>query len=176
MRKLAQIWVETVVYTIIGLALIGMVLTFALPKIQESKDRLVVEQTIYALSNLDSKLTETAEVPGNVRIAELRIQRGSLNLDGKNDSISFTIEDLRKPYSQNGSEISLGRISLLSLQGQKYSKVSVSINYRYNITVNDLDKVETLTPSPLPRRIAIEDKGVQSDGRIRINVKEVQGG
>lgn len=175
MKKLGQVWIETVIYTIIGLALIGMVLAFALPKIQESKDRLVVEQTIYALSNLDNKITEAAEVPGNVRIAELRIQRGALNILGKNDSLVFTIEDLRKPYSQNGSKISSGRISFISTQGQKYSSINISIDYRYNITVNDNDVDELMTPSPLPRRISIENKGLQ-DGKIRIDIKEVQSG
>ena len=41
-----QIWVETVLYTLIALALIGITLAFVMPKINESKNNLIVEQTI----------------------------------------------------------------------------------------------------------------------------------
>ena len=68
MVKKAQIWIETVLYTLIGLALIGIVLTIVTPKINEQKDRSVIEQSIEALNNFDSKITETLDRGGgNVR-------------------------------------------------------------------------------------------------------------
>ena len=42
----AQVWVETAVYTIIGLAIIGIILAIANPSIQRYKDNAVIEQTI----------------------------------------------------------------------------------------------------------------------------------
>ena len=36
--KRGQVWVETVIYTLIGLAIIGVVMAAALPKINERKD------------------------------------------------------------------------------------------------------------------------------------------
>jgi uncharacterized membrane-anchored protein YitT (DUF2179 family) len=37
-ERIGQIWIETVLYTLIGLALIGMVLAFIMPKINETKE------------------------------------------------------------------------------------------------------------------------------------------
>ena len=35
-----QVWVETVLYTLIGLALIGVVLAIITPKINETRDKI----------------------------------------------------------------------------------------------------------------------------------------
>ena len=51
-----QIWVETVIYTLIGLALMGLVLAFVMPKINESKDRIILQQTITSLNDIDEKI------------------------------------------------------------------------------------------------------------------------
>ena len=40
-NKGGQVWVETVVYTLIGLVLISLVLAFATPAIQKQKDNAV---------------------------------------------------------------------------------------------------------------------------------------
>jgi len=37
--KRAQVWVETVIYTLIGLSIMGVVLAVAIPKINETKDK-----------------------------------------------------------------------------------------------------------------------------------------
>ena len=55
-RKDGQVWVETVIYTLIGLAIIALVLTAALPKINAKKDEMMIEQSIEALGNIDSKV------------------------------------------------------------------------------------------------------------------------
>ena len=41
-----QIWVETMVYTLIAFALIGIVLMFVKPKIEEIQDTSIIEQSI----------------------------------------------------------------------------------------------------------------------------------
>ena len=43
--KKAQVWIETVIYTLIALALIGTVLAFVKPKIQEIQDKIVKIQS-----------------------------------------------------------------------------------------------------------------------------------
>ena len=55
-NKKGQVWIETVLYTLIGISLIGLVLAFVTPKINEAKDRAVVEQTINSLSTFDEKM------------------------------------------------------------------------------------------------------------------------
>ena len=39
-NRRGQVWVETVIYTLIGMAVIGLVLAGALPKINEKKDEI----------------------------------------------------------------------------------------------------------------------------------------
>ena len=68
----AQVWIETVLYTLIGLALIGIVLTFVMPRINEAKDKIVVEQTIASLNAFDEKIQMTLQAPGSRRRVEDR--------------------------------------------------------------------------------------------------------
>src|SRR3989344_7977654 len=49
-----QIWVETVVYTLIAFTLIGLVLAFIKPKIEEIQDKGIVEQSVSVLQDMDS--------------------------------------------------------------------------------------------------------------------------
>ena len=56
MRKKGQIWIETVLYTLIGLSLIGLVLAFVTPKINEARDNLVIEQTKDVMKIFDDKI------------------------------------------------------------------------------------------------------------------------
>ena len=48
-RKKGQIWVETVIYTLIAFAMIGLALSFVKPKIDEIQDRGIIEQSITLL-------------------------------------------------------------------------------------------------------------------------------
>ena len=54
MEKKGQVWVETVIYTLIAFVMIGAVLAFVRPKIEEFQDKAVVEQTISALEDINS--------------------------------------------------------------------------------------------------------------------------
>ena len=79
-NKRGQIWVETVLYTLIGLTLIGIVLAIVTPKINESRDRIVVEQSIESLKIFDEKIKEVSEnAVGNTRvISQFELGRGEL--------------------------------------------------------------------------------------------------
>ena len=46
-KKIGQVWIETVLYTIVGLAIIGIVLGFAMPKINQAKDNALIEPVSY---------------------------------------------------------------------------------------------------------------------------------
>ena len=62
MNLKGQVWIETVVYILIGLALIAIVLAFVMPRINEEKNKAIVEQTIKALSVLDDKINEVVPI------------------------------------------------------------------------------------------------------------------
>ena len=88
MNKKGQIWVETVVYTLIAFTLIGLVLTFAKPKIEEIQDKGLIEQSIKVLDDIDL-IIKTLGGSGNQRLIMLGISKGTLNIDGKNDRLFF---------------------------------------------------------------------------------------
>jgi len=102
MSKHSQVWVETSIYTLIGLTLIAVVLTVALPQIEKIKDRETIKQTIVALNLLNQKITETREAPSSTRIYDLFLSKGKIEIDCEKDIISYTLENTRLEFSQIG--------------------------------------------------------------------------
>ncbi len=165
--KKGQVWIETVLYTLIGLALIGMVLGFAMPKITDAKDKAAIEQTIKSLDDFDGKMN-TLLIPGNVRIYELTLKRGSLNFNLANNKVSFIIDDLRKPYSEPGVDIAAGRIIIRSEKGQKDSSVILTLNYDLDIVYGAGDEntgEKKFNPASIPYKFSMTNIGT---GKIRI--------
>ena len=84
MKKRGQIWVETVVYTLIAFALIGLVLAFVKPKIEEIQDKAVLDQSAGILEEIDS-IVKNLGSPGNQRLIELGISKGKMTKYVYND-------------------------------------------------------------------------------------------
>lgn len=162
-NKKAQIWIETVLYTLIGLALIGLVLAFVMPRVNESKDKLVVDQSISSLNSIDKIINEIWLSPGNQRPITLTVKRGELSIDSQNDLFVFTIDDLNKPFSQPETPIAFGKIVAISHKGPKLSSITLTLNYsgQVNITYNGMDSpiVKKFTAAPLAYRITLSSKG-----------------
>ena len=80
MKKGGQVWIETVIYTLIAFGLIAAVLAFVKPKIDEAQDKAVIEQSISMVKAVDSLIRETIQGgAGNKRILEISIKKGSLS-------------------------------------------------------------------------------------------------
>ena len=159
--KKAQAWVETVVYTLIGLSIIGIIIGVATPKIKEMTDNAIVEQTITAMSQLDSKIVSTQSAVGNSRQADFRIKKGEMLIDGKEDKIYFIVTDTTLLFSQPGTPISYGDISILTEEvGKKYN-INLILDYSgiYDIKFNGADDVEKLTSAPTIYQILMENQG-----------------
>ena len=164
-----QIWVETVIYTLIGLALMGLVLAFVMPKINESKDRIILQQTITSLNDIDEKINSVLQATGNIRTLDLVMKRGELTFDAPNNKIIFTMPDSRVLFSEPGAEVNIGRIKILTQEGAKVHAVSLTIDYSQNITFNGRDILQKLTQAPSPYKISIEY--LQSaDGQKSVNI------
>jgi len=160
-NKKAQVWIETVLYTLIGLALIGMVLGFALPKINASKDRILVEQAITAMSDIDAKISEVLKTPGNVRHISTTIRKGDLTVNGSSDTIIFSLTNLAVLYSEPGVSVNMGNVKVVSEKGQKTNSATLTLDYSdkgYNITVDGSDGLKKFTASSTPYDIRIESK------------------
>jgi len=167
MSRKAQIWIETVIYTLIGLAIIGIVLGIIKPAIEERKDSISIAQSIDLLNVIDSKINEIKYVPGNAREMEIKISRGKLIVDSQGDKVQILIEDSKTPYSEEGIEVSVGSIGALTeKKGSKYS-VSLTLDYKQklNITYMGGELNHTFQAAASPYNVAIKNKGAIGEGQ-----------
>lgn len=161
--KKGQVWMETVIYTLIGLALIGIILAIVTPKINESRDRIVVDQAIGALNDFGEKIREVLDrPPGNKRVInEFLMKRGEFVVDGANDEIFFLLDGLGKPYSEPGVAIESGWVTILTQEGQKDYSVKLSLNYfnLSDITYRGEDITKQFGPTSVPYSFSVEGLG-----------------
>ncbi len=167
-----QVWVETVLYTLIGLGLIGVTLAIAMPKITEARERAVVEQSISAMNILNDKVREVLDRgEGNSRIvSEFMVQRGKLVVDGNNEQIIFVIDNMKSVYSEPGTAIYSGPIKILTEEGQGKNKVSLTLDYSgsVDLTYSDRQEVEEFSQASIPYSFKIENRGATTLTEINI--------
>ena len=164
LHRKGQIWVETVVYTLIGLALIGLVLAILTPQIKEFRDRAIIEQTIESLNTIDSKIVEILDAPGNKRKVALTLERGTLFIDTFADELRFFLSDAHVRYSEPGASLDIGRITVTTqVHGELYN-ITLGIDYPYNLTFDGADSPypEEFTPVSIPYDFFVENHGVQN--------------
>ena len=54
--KVAQVWVETAIYTLIGLTIIAIVMSVATPQIEKMKEKAIIGQTLEAMNHLNNEI------------------------------------------------------------------------------------------------------------------------
>lgn len=178
--KVGQVWIETVLYTLIGLSLIGIILAIVLPKISEAKDRIVIEQTMESLNVLDEKINDVIDRgPGNVRIIpEFKIKRGSLYIDGLNDKIVFKLDELKKPYSEPNVQVQSGKFKVFSEEKKKGdNNLTITLEYsgKIDLAYETSNKEKKLSAAGIPYKLSIENLGV-SNSLLQINIEEISRG
>lgn len=162
--KRGQVWIETVIYTLIGLVIIGTVLAFALPAIQKQKDKATISNSVDSLNELDNNILDvTRSGVGNTRVMDFLIGRGSLSINPLSNQINFEIDDSSYEYSQPGYDVKLSGTNekiLTTKNGNKF-KVLITLDYsnKVNITFNNQETNKTLTTVPTPYSIVVENNG-----------------
>jgi type II secretory pathway pseudopilin PulG len=176
-KKKAQVWIETVIYTLIGITIIGIVLAVAKPKIDEKQDEVVIEQAIESLNIIDNKIFEVQRGVGNRRSIDLTVGNGAFIVDQENDVIYWKI-DSSFEYSELGNAIDVGRIRVNTTLGDPY-EVGLAIHYegidlrnQYNPErINSGNEGEQrFDQAPTPYTILIENQGIGSQGELIIDV------
>ncbi len=172
-RKRGQIWVETIIYTLVAFALIGLVLAFVKPKIEEIQDKGIIEQSISVLENIDL-IIKTLGDPGNQRVINLKISKGVLNIDGVNDKLFFEIES-RHVYSEPGEEITIGNIVVLTEKRGKINDVTLTRTYsgKYDITYDDRDELKEIGKTSTSYTLLIANKGKDASNKPIINIEVI---
>ena len=163
---------ETVIYTLIGLAVIGLVMAAALPKINQKKDEAIIEQSIDALGNIDDKIYEVVNSGiGNRRvIPSLKIGKGELVIDMEADTISWEL-DSRFEYSEEGATVSVGKLSVTTTSGDPW-KVELKSAYGVDLRFDGSDSgSKRIGVSPTPYKFIIENVG-EEDGNVVIDLRE----
>ena len=168
LKKRGQIWVETVLYTLIGLAVIGILLGVSKPKIDQIKDKAIIEQTIESMNRIDSKIFEVQRAPGNVRVIEIKISKGRLIITPGTDTISWEIDSKYK-YSQVGSVVDIGNLKVLTSGEGDDHKVTLTSSYSVDLTYNGKDQLKEFTGAPSPYKVRIENMG-SSGGNLNIDL------
>lgn len=164
-NKKGQIWVESVLYTLIGLALIALVLAFVMPKINETKDRAMIEQSISSLNVIDEKLNIVLEESaGNVRTLELTIKKGYLTIDSGKDTITFVLEEITKPFTEVDTEVNVGRIKTLTEKSQKDYNITLKLDYSGKLDLQYKEEGKTIaekkfTSASTPYKLYVSNTG-----------------
>jgi len=172
--KKAQIWVETAIYTLIGLTIIAILLSIAMPQIDKLKEKTIIEQTIEALNDLDTKLLEIEQSPGNVRVVNFKVGKGKLEINPVIDSVIYSLENTKLELSEPGKPIQEGPIVLETQEYGSNFNIILTMNYssNLNLTYSGSDEnIKTLQAGVTPYKIQIENMGSDSTlGDAIINI------
>ncbi len=168
--KKGDIWVETIIYTLIAMTMIGAVLAFIVPKIDEFQDKSTIEQSVNLMKDVNNVILSVVQGgPGNKRIVEAQIKKGALVIDGVNNNISFQMET-DYVYSEFGTIVNIGNIKALTEKIGGTNKVVLTIDYDYEVTVNSDNKETKIEHSSNPYKISIENKGEDVAGKTVIDI------
>ena len=164
-----QVWVETVIYLLIAFVMMGLVLSFIRPKIEELRDKTIIEQSLEIIKEIDNSII-TIGSSGNKRLVEVGIRKGSLIIDSENDDIIFEMES-RYIYTETNTAtesakiVQIGNIQALTEKAGRSYLVTLKRDFsdEYNLTYNDAETLKTLTKASNPYRLFFTNKGESSD-------------
>lgn len=155
----AQVWVETVVYTLIGLSIMGIILAVATPKINELKDKGILESSRQSLNEIDLMIKDISLAPGNQKVFELEVKKGKFFFDGQKEEITFYLKSDYK-YSEPGQEIKEGNIFIKTIGESSPYETYLKINYSsLNLTIGSKETIEEIQSSSKAYRLIILNKG-----------------
>jgi type II secretory pathway pseudopilin PulG len=157
------VWVETVVYLLIAFAMIGLVLAFIKPKIEEMRDKAIIEQSLEMMKEIDNSIT-TIGSSGNRRLLEVGIKKGSLTIDSENDVIIFEIQS-SYAYTEPGEPVQVGEIQALTEETGRGNTVTLKRDFseEYDLTYVNQEVTKSLTKAPNAYRLFITNKGESSN-------------
>lgn len=167
-NKKADVWVSTVLYILIGMAVIGMLLSVIRPRVAEMKDKLSIDQTVESLNKFDEIMLRTRQATGTRLSYDLTLSRGDLQLNAKGENITWIIRDSAYHYSQEGVSIKLGNIDILTEKKGQFWQVTLTRDYsnsNLDITLPGENNDKVLTASKTPYRIFLENQGLTAENK-----------
>ena len=168
--KKGQIWVETAIYTLIGLTIIAIVLSVATPQIEKAKERSIISQTNDALVLLNNEIQKIEQAEGSVKIVNFKITKGKLDIDSSENKVIYTLENTNLEFSEEGQEIEEGGIIFKTEKSGRRFNVILELSYEnLDITFEGNEKDKTLHGAPGPYNIRIENVGNELGDPVHID-------
>jgi hypothetical protein len=170
-KKKAQVWVESVVYVGIMLALIGLVLAVVKPEIEKRTNEAIIDQAEMTLKEMDF-LTQELEFrgEGNSRFFDLNVRRGEFKIIPQENKIVFEMKT-NHAHSQPEQEFSVGAVKTLTSEISGGFLVRLSIDYdNKKITFNEKKDSKVFFTSKNPYTLLISNTGIE-EGKTKINIE-----
>ena len=161
--KRSQVWVETAIYTLIGLTIIAILLAVATPQIEKIKDQGIIDQTMVALNTLDTKISEAEQTQGSIRIVDFRLTKGRLEIDPSTESITYILENTRLELSEPGELIQEGDIILKTEEYGSRFNIMLQMDYsRLDLTYDEGEELKVIHGGTTPHKLQIKNIDVAS--------------
>ncbi|VVB78077.1 Uncharacterised protein [uncultured archaeon] len=166
-----QVWIETVVYTLIGLAIMAILLSISMPQIEKIKDKSIITQTTDSLNVLNSKVSEAEEARGSIRVVNFKIAKGRLELNSSGNKVIYTLENTKLELSQIGESIKEGNVIMETKKsGDKFNIfLTMDYNNTLNLTYNGKKETKVLQAGTAPYKIILENTGYDASRKINID-------
>ncbi len=162
-KRRGQVWIETVIYTLIALVMIGLVLTFVQPKIVQLQDQSTLQQSISMLNEIDNLVLSLSQsTPGNTRKLEINLRAGSLIIDGVNEKIIFTLEKSHYQLSEPDTIVDYGNIEVYTHPFGDLNTINMTLDYsQYNLTYQKADIIKIITKASTPYNLFVSNNNGQ---------------
>ncbi len=161
--KKGAIWVSTVLYVLISLTILSVVFSVVKPKIDEARDRAIVEQSIIMLNDLDNAVKLASQSTGTQLKREVKISNGDLFFNTRNgmNNVTFILKQTNLKYSEIDSEITSGNLAILTKKSaQESGKYDLYITLKIDISGKEIySEISQLSPSPFPYSVFIKNNG-----------------
>lgn len=161
-----QVWIETVIYLLIAFVMMGLVLSYVKPKIENMRDQAIITQSLEMINEIDS-IMSTMGSSGNKRVIEMGVKKGDFLIDSTNNKIIFELQTNFR-YSEPGQEVYDGKVMVLTGGENQYGKVKLERDFsgEYDIKYSNNDINRVLTKASTSYRLSIENKGVGTSGKL----------
>lgn len=170
-KNKGQVWVETVIYTLVGLSILGVLLVAVRPRIEKMRDESLIEQAIESLLIINGKIFETSGTKGTVIRLDLKVGKGEFVIDGINDKIYWSVPSSLQ-YSEESVPIQVGIVNVLTTSSDPWL-VELEISYKFDIKFSGQDIKKSFSEGATFYRIAIENEGAGVNPKIILNFEEI---